>query len=254
MSDFPLSVQSLSVNFGAKQVLKNISFDIKKGLVTAIAGPNGCGKTTLMRSLFGAQSIAEGQINIQGTPLNTMRTSEVGRKISVVSQFEHDSDTMRVGSLVLLGRSPHCKDIRGYCPQDYEIAKNCLNQVGMLESWNQYVDTLSGGERQRVLIARSLAQQCPCILLDEPTNHLDVKYQHEILLLLKKVAPTAVIILHDLNLVSRYCDEVIVLKDGQLVAQGCPQETLCTSLVRSTYDIDCTEVVHTGCKQFVFHR
>ncbi|WP_297566667.1 ABC transporter ATP-binding protein, partial [uncultured Arcanobacterium sp.] len=124
--------------------------------------------------------------------------------------------------------------------------------VGMDYAQNRYIDTLSGGERQRVLIARSLAQQCKCILLDEPTNHLDIKYQHQILSIIKKVSDTAVIILHDLNLVARYCDQAIILKDGHLYTQGAPKEILTPELIKDVYGVTALEVEDGGTKQFIF--
>lgn len=254
MSDFPLSVDGVTVSYGSYTALSDVSFNAVRGQILGIAGPNGSGKTTLLRAMFGAQKLAAGKISLQGTPITRMGTSEIGRRISVVAQFENDTDRMRVGDLVLLGRSPHLKDAQGYSKDDYAIAKDSLKQVGMIDSWDRYIDTLSGGERQRVLIARSVAQACPCMLLDEPTNHLDLQYQHQVLPLLRKVAPTAIIILHDLNLVSRYCDEVIILKDGKMACHGKPQATITESMIREIYGVETKEIDDNGTKQFIFRK
>ncbi|WP_336249633.1 ABC transporter ATP-binding protein [Stomatohabitans albus] len=252
MADFPLTVSHVSVYFGGYQALKDVSFQVSLGKILGIAGPNGSGKTTLLRTMFGAQPVAEGEIKLSGKPIAQLKTSQVGRELSVVAQFEHNIARMRVLDLVLLGRSPHRKDIQGFSRNDQEIAENVLAQVGMDTFKHRYFDTLSGGERQRVLIARGLAQACPCMLLDEPTNHLDIKYQHQILALLRNVISTGVIILHDLNLVSRYCDEVIVLSNGEIACRGHPQEVLTTRMVKETYGVDAIETHDEGVKQFIF--
>lgn len=252
MSDSPLKIENASVRFGDNQVLTNVSFEVPRGQILGIAGPNGSGKTTLMRSLFAAQKLSEGRITINGDPLSTLSPGQVARRIAVVSQFEQDMDQTRVIDIVLLGRAPHRKDIQGYNATDHEIAREALEAVGMSYAQDRYVHTLSGGERQRVLIARSLAQQCKCILLDEPTNHLDVKYQHQILSVIRKVSDTAVIILHDLNLVARYCDNAIILKNGHLHTKGNPTEILTPQLIREVYGVSATEVNDAGTKQFSF--
>lgn len=254
MIDSPLSVDEATVTFGSYTALSQVSFSATKGQILGIAGPNGSGKTTLLRAMFGAQKLASGRISLQGTPITKMAFSEIGRRISVVAQFENDTDRMRVGDLVLLGRSPHLKDAQGYSKEDRAIARDSLKQVGMTDAWGRYIDTLSGGERQRVLIARSLTQACPCMLLDEPTNHLDLKYQHQILPLLRRVAPTAIIILHDLNLVSRYCDEVIILKEGRIACQGDPQTTITQGMIKKIYGVEAKEMDDGGTKQFIFRK
>lgn len=252
MTDSPLKIENASVRFGDTQVLTNVSFEVPRGQILGIAGPNGSGKTTLMRSLFAAQKLSEGRITINGQALNTLSPGQVARRVAVVSQFEQDMDQTRVMDIVLLGRAPHRKDIQGYNATDHEIARESLAAVGMSYAQDRYVHTLSGGERQRVLIARSLAQQCKCILLDEPTNHLDVKYQHQILSVIREVSDTAVIILHDLNLVARYCDKAIILKNGHLHTKGDPADILTPQLIREVYGVTASEVNDAGTKQFSF--
>ncbi|MFE1522541.1 ABC transporter ATP-binding protein [Schaalia turicensis] len=252
MNDFPLNAIDATVKFGSYTAVDRVSFKVKPGSILGIAGPNGSGKTTLLRSLFGAQSLTGGTITIEGNPLNEMRASQISKKVSVVSQFEHDTDRMRVEEFVLLGRAPHRTDFQGYSDDDYEIVSQALQRVGMADVKERYFSTLSGGERQRILVARALAQQCPCMLLDEPTNHLDVKYQHQVLSLIREVAHTAVIVLHDLNLVARYCDEVIVMKRGSIVCHGSPASTLTKDLISRVYGVEAIEVYDGDIKQFIF--
>ena len=252
MIDYPLKVVDATVRFGSFTALQDVSFHVKAGKVLGIAGPNGSGKTTLLRSLFGAQQLTKGRIEVAGQPLHKMRASQIGTRLSVVSQFEHDIDRMRVGEFVLLGRSPHRTDFQGYSDHDRALAAQSLKKVGMEAIQDRFFTTLSGGERQRVLIARALTQQCPCMLLDEPTNHLDVKYQHQILSLIQHVAPTAIIVLHDLNLVARYCDEVIVMNHGKIACHGTPADTLTTQLIDEVYGIQAIEIWDRNIKQFIF--
>ncbi len=252
MAEYPLNVVDATVRFGSFTALDGVSFQVTPGRVLGIAGPNGSGKTTLLRTLFGAQQLSEGRIEVSGQSIRTMRASQIGTKLSVVSQFEHDIDRMRVGEFVLLGRSPHRTDFQGYSDHDHEIADQALEKVGMGGIRDRFFTTLSGGERQRVLIARALTQQCSCMLLDEPTNHLDVKYQHQILSLIRELADTAVIVLHDLNLVARYCDEVIVMNRGQIASRGTPDDTLNTHLINEVYGIEAIEVWDRDVKQFIF--
>lgn len=252
MNDSPLKIENASVRFGEKLVLNQVSFDVPPGQILGIAGPNGSGKTTLMRTMFAAQKLSEGRIVLNGQDLDKLRPGQVARRVAVVSQFEPDMERTRVIDVVLLGRAPHLRDVQGYCAADHEIAQEALSAVGMNYAPDRYIDTLSGGERQRVLIARALAQQCKCILLDEPTNHLDVKYQHQILSIIKTVSDTAVIILHDLNLVARYCDQAIIIKDGQLYTKGAPKEILTPELIYEVYGVTATEVDEEGTKQFTF--
>lgn len=250
---YPLVVENATVRYGSRDALAGISFQVQRGEILGIAGPNGSGKTTLLRALFGAQQLTRGRITIDGRALTEMRPAQISRRLSVVSQFESETDRMRVWELVLLGRSPHRKDTQGFSSQDHQIAAAALADVGLAEAKERYLDTLSGGERQRALIARSLAQQCDCMLLDEPTNHLDVKYQHQILRLIRKVAGTAVVVLHDLNLVARYCDQAIILKEGRLYSQGRPGEILDPKLIREVYGVDAITIADRGSTQFVFH-
>lgn len=145
MNDFPLNVTEATVKFGSYTAINQISFQVKPGNILGIAGPNGSGKTTLLRSLFGAQPLTAGTITLEGNPLHKMRASLIGKKISVVSQFEHDTDRMRVEEFVLLGRAPHRTDFQGYSDADHEIASQALQRVGMSNVKNRYFTTLSGG-------------------------------------------------------------------------------------------------------------
>ena len=250
--DLPLEARGVTVRFGDFTAVESVTFDIARGKIVGIAGPNGSGKTTLLKAIYGAQQIVDGTVNIEGKPLSRMGTKQVARKLAVVSQFEDSGERMRVADLVMLGRAPHRRDIEGYSRQDHRIVADALAAVGLSGIADRYVHTLSGGERQRILIARALAQRCDLVLMDEPTNHLDIRYQHQIMTLVREVVETAVIVLHDLNIVSRYCDEVLVLRRGELVTSGAPSEVLTAELIAEIWEARALEVDDGGVKQFVF--
>lgn len=250
--DSPLEVRDVTVRFDDFTAVKSVTFDVTRGRIVGIAGPNGSGKTTLLKTIYGAQRTTGGTVSIEGEPLARLRTRQVARKLAVVSQFEGSGERMRVTDLVMLGRAPHRRDIESYSRQDHQIVADALAAVGLSGIADRYVHTLSGGERQRILIARALAQRCDLVLMDEPTNHLDVRYQHQIMTLVRELVQTAVIVLHDLNIVSRYCDDVLVMKRGELVAAGSPSEVLTAELISEIWETRALAVDDDGITQFVF--
>ena len=247
----PLSMVEGTVRYGDTVALNHVNLTVPHGSTVAITGPNGSGKTTLLRSLFGAQRLSSGCVEIKESPISKLSTREIACQLAVVSQFDRDTERMRVDDLVLMGRSPHLKDMQGYSKEDHRLAAEAIAQVGLTDISDRYIHTLSGGERQRALIARALTQHPLCMLLDEPTNHLDIRFQHQVLALIRKVATTSVIVLHDLNLVCRYCDLVAVMNHGNLEALGSPEETLTPELIKSVWGVSATKVTDNGVTQLI---
>ena len=140
--------------------------------------------------------------------------------------------------MVLLGRTPHKKFLENNNEQDINIAKNALENVGLLNLANRKFSTLSGGEQQRVMLARALTQQTECLILDEPTNHLDIKYQLQLLNIISSQGFTVVAALHDLNIAAMYCDEIIAMKNGQVIGQGTPEELLNSQFISDLYEVE----------------
>lgn len=249
-----LSINNLNVKIGYANIIHDVSLQVRKGEFVGVIGPNGSGKSTLLRTVYRIVKPHSGTILLDGIDLRNIKLSESAKKISVVGQFNHLSFDFSVFEMVLMGRTPHKGLLTADTPEDYNIALEALKKVGMENYANRSFSTLSGGEKQRIILARALAQQ-PCILiLDEPTNHLDIKYQLQLLSIVKSLGIGILAALHDLSLAAMYCDKLYVLKDGAIVACGPPKQILTPKLVRDIYEIDCSiqENEKTGYLSFTY--
>ena len=229
--------QQLNYAYGTQRVVDDVSLTTSPGRVLGLIGPNGSGKTTLLRLLSGSLKPQAGAVHIDDVPLGKLSPREIARQLSVVVQESDAETTITVGEMVLLGRTPYLKPFARTRPSDHRIAAEALERVGVAHLGHRPFNSLSGGERQRVLIARALAQQGQHLLLDEPTNHLDIRYQHEILTLVRGLGVTTLVVLHDLNLAAQYCDELIMLEHGRVAATGPPDQVLQSDLVHRVYGI-----------------
>lgn len=206
--------------------------------VVGLVGPNGCGKTTLLKTLLGAIPVESGEVCVRGELASRKKRKEIAQEVSLVAQTTRNDTSLRVREIVMLGRLPHAGLGGPGSAKDRQIVAEALRMVGAGELAERYMNTLSGGERQRVLIAQALAQQTGVILLDEPTNHLDIRYQHEVLGLLRELPVSALVVLHDLNLAAHYCDVIHVMEAGRIVASGAPAEVLQPSILEPIYGVD----------------
>lgn len=232
-------IEACGLEFGyrATPVVRGVDLRAVPGRVLGLIGPNGSGKTTLLRLLHGSLRPQSGTVRIDGLDVTRASAREVARRVAVVVQ-EHGGDLpLRVADMVLLGRVPHSSTFTRTDVEDHRIATAALERVGALPLATRGFAGLSGGEKQRVLIARALAQQTPHLLLDEPTNHLDVRYQHEVLQLLRGLPATVVVVLHDLNLAATYCDDLLLLDRGTVAAHGTPREVLVPEVLEPVYGI-----------------
>lgn len=246
-----LAGSGVRVSYGTRQALAGVELTADPGRVLGLIGPNGSGKTTLLRAFLAAVD-ATGTLLIDDTSITELATGDIARRIAFVSQHEEPFTEITVAELVLLGRSVHRSGWANYTRDDHTLAYHAMDRTGILDMAHRPITRLSGGERQRVLIARALAQQSPHLLLDEPTNHLDVRYQHEILGLVHTLGLTTIIVLHDLNLAGRYCDDLILLDNGQVAATGTTSEVLRPEIIEPVYHIGTQ--VHTleGIPQLLF--
>jgi iron complex transport system ATP-binding protein len=227
----------VSWRYGANPVIDGVDVTARPGRVLGLIGPNGSGKTTLLRLLYAALRSPTGRVTVDGDELSTLAPREAARRMAVVVQETGAETALTVAEMVLLGRGPHLSTFQRTGRADHEIAARCLARVGATHLGTRAFAGLSGGERQRVLIARALAQQATHLLLDEPTNHLDIRYQHEILRLVRGLATCAVIVLHDLNLAARYCDDLVLLGRGGVVAAGPVGQVLDPAVLEPVYGI-----------------
>ena len=234
-----LSADSVTVTLSRKDIVKQVSVQVADGQFVGLLGPNGSGKTTLLKSIYRVLKPSAGIVTLDGTDIREMSYRESSKRMGVVSQFTNMSFDFTVEEIVLMGRAPHKKAFSQDTEEDYLIAAEALRKVDMLDFRDRMFMTLSGGEKQRILLARTLAQQVDILILDEPTNHLDIKYQIQIMDVVKALGKRVLSAVHDLNLTLMYCSYVYVLKNGRIVAHGPTEEVITKDLIRDVYEVDC---------------
>lgn len=247
-----IDVEGLVVRYGQAVGVADVGLKIQSGATVGLIGPNGSGKSTVVRAMFGAVERLRGTVVVDGAHLEALSARDRAERVAVVAQEERTGLPLTVWDSVILGRSIRLSGWRHYRPEDEVAAAQAMSHAGVAHLAQRSVDTLSGGERQRVLIARAITQGATHLLLDEPTNHLDIRYQHEILALVRNLPLTTLIVLHDLNLAARYCDELVLLDQGRVVAVGTPDEILMPDLIASTYGIGARRADAEGVVQLTF--
>ena len=232
-----IQTDNIQVSFGAKTILQDISLAIQDKEFVGIIGPNGSGKSTFLKCLYRVLQPNGGKIFFDGTEMSSLSHRDTALKMAVVAQHSTVNFDFSVLEMVLMGRSPYKGLLDRDQLDDYEIARHALAQVGLSDFESRNFNTLSGGEQQRVILARALAQRTECLVLDEPTNHLDIKYQLELMTIVKRLDATVVSAIHDLNLAAIYCDRIIALKDGHIVCSGTPQDVLSSDTIHHIYGV-----------------
>lgn len=243
-----LKIQNLSVNYGPRRILHDVSLDVRSGEVVALIGPNGAGKSTLIRAVSGVIPIAGGQVRTNGDDFASLSTLERARYVATVPQAVSMPPAYTVWETVLFGRTPYLGFLGQPSRKDEEIARQSLARVNALPFAERRVGELSGGEQQRVLLARALCQSTPILLLDEPTAHLDLQYQVSLLELVHELAHkdelAVLVALHDLNLAAHYADRVALMVAGKIKAMGTPKEVLQAELIAEAYCLPVQVVRH----------
>ncbi|MFI7615946.1 ABC transporter ATP-binding protein [Nonomuraea terrae] len=221
-----------------RPIVDGITVEITPGGLTGLLGPNGSGKSTFLRLLAGLLRPQGGAVLLDGHDLDRLPRRDVARRLAVVAQEVSTDVELTVLDVVLLGRIPHRRRLAAAAGEDdLGHARRALRRCGVADLEHRRWSTLSGGERQRVNIARALAQEPTELLLDEPTNHLDIAHQLALLDLLASTPVTVVTALHDLNLAAQYCDHLLLLHEGRLVAAGHPKEILTEETVERVYHV-----------------
>ncbi|CUH94883.1 hypothetical protein P22_0949 [Propionispora sp. 2/2-37] len=234
-----IALEHIDVNLGEQKIVRDVSLAVNKGEFVGIIGPNGSGKSTLLRTLYRIIRPSGGTIWFDGEDMKSVKLADSAKKMGVVGQFNTVNFDFTVFEMVMMGRTPHKKLWGSDTARDYQIVWEAICKVGMEKYAERRFSTLSGGEKQRIVLARALAQQPGLLVLDEPTNHLDIKYQLQILSIVKALGIGVLAALHDLSLAAMYCTRLYVLKGGEVVASGRPQEILTPELVREVYEIEC---------------
>ena len=248
-----LTIEKLTTGYNGKTILHEISLNIAQGSVVALISPNGSGKTTLIRTISGILPPQSGGMQYRGHDLAKMSVQEHSRLIAVVPQFRAMPPAFTVYEVVALGRTPYLNWLGITSGPDHQIVNEAIAQTGLTEMADRNTSDLSGGEQQRVLLARALAQQTPVLLMDEPTAHLDLQYQVSFMENVHRLAHPSeqeldngfekravLVAIHDLNLLTRYADQVALLVGGRLVALGTPAEVLKPEILSEAYHLPLT--------------
>lgn len=242
-----LNIKNLSVSYNNRQILHDVSFDVKNGEVLALIGPNGAGKSTLIRAVSGVIE-SHGEIQTDGKNFHEMNSMQRARYIAVVPQAISLPPAFSVWETVLMGRTPYLGFLGNASKHDEELVRDSLSRVNALNFSERRVGELSGGEQQRILLARALCQSTPILLLDEPTSHLDLQYQVSLLELIRELAKennlAVLVAMHDLNLAARYADRIALMVAGHIKAIGTPKEVLQPALIADAYCLPVQVVQH----------
>jgi iron complex transport system ATP-binding protein len=236
-----LAARGVTVGYGARTVIDDLDVAIPPGVITTIIGPNGCGKSTLLRTLSRLLKPSKGTVVLDGDDIARLRTRDVARKLGLLPQAPVAPEGLTVADLVARGRHPHQSWLRQWSSDDADVVERALAMTGVSDLADRPVDALSGGQRQRVWISMTLAQGTDLLLLDEPTTYLDLAHAMDVLDLvddLHESGCTVVMVLHDLNLAARYSDNLIVMRDGSILAQGHPRDVLTAELLHEAFGLN----------------
>ena len=236
-----LAARDLSLGYGDRLVVDDLSTEVPTGRVSVVIGANGCGKSTLLRGLARLLRPSAGAVLLDGRDLHALPTREVARVLGLLPQSPTAPEGITVADLVARGRHPHQTWFRSWSAADEQAVSEALTLTDTLGLADRPVDELSGGQRQRVWIALALAQQTDLLLLDEPTTYLDLAHQVEVLDLLtdlnRRRGTTVVVVMHDLNLACRYADHLVAMRDGRVVAEGAPAEVVTEAVIAEVYGL-----------------
>ncbi|MGV9984401.1 ABC transporter ATP-binding protein [Streptomyces olivaceus] len=235
-----LAARGVTVGYGARPVIDGLDVSVPSGVITTIVGPNGCGKSTLLRTLSRLLKPTGGTVVLDGEDIGTLRTRDVAKKLGLLPQAPVAPDGLTVSDLVARGRHPHQSWLRQWSSDDADVVRRALAMTGVADLADRPVDSLSGGQRQRVWISMTLAQGTDLLLLDEPTTYLDLAHAVDVLDLvddLHESGRTVVMVLHDLNLATRYSDHLVVMRDGAVLAQGHPREVVTADLLHEAFGL-----------------
>lgn len=243
-----LEARDLTCGYGNRQVLDSLSLAARAGEVLVLLGANGAGKTTLLRALARQLRPARGCVLLKEQDIQRLSPPELARRVSLTPQSERRDWPLTIEQAVLLGRAPHRGWLLPYTPADRERVELALNSTGLSDMRERLITELSGGEWRRTILARALAQEAEVLLLDEPTAGLDLKYQVDVLRLVRRLAIeqqlVVVLTLHDLNQASLYGDRIALLARHRLIALGTAEEVFTAELIQQTYGVPVTIVRH----------
>ena len=237
-----IKTQRLSLGYHKKKIVKDVDLHIEKGKITTIVGPNGCGKSTVLKGLSRLLKPIDGEVYLEDERIGGLTSKKIAKKIAILPQIRKAPEDIRVRDLVALGRYPHLNWRGKLNEKDQETIEWALEKTAMTDYAFRRIDQLSGGEAQRAWIAMALAQKTELIILDEPTTFLDLSHQLEVLELLselnKKEGLSILMVLHDLNQAIRFSDQIYVMNQGKVVCGGSPEQVLNESILQQTFSVN----------------
>lgn len=249
-----IEIKSLSAGYTSNDVLKDINVKFEDGLFTSIIGPNGCGKSTLFKTITGLLPYTNGSIVVDGENLKDLSNKQRAKKVAYIAQLRNVPNIM-VGKMVLHGRFPYISYPRSYSKIDMEIAQSAMEKTGVYEFKDENVEHLSGGQRQKVYLAMALAQTAKNILMDEPLTYLDVHHQIDFMNLvmdLKNTNNAPVMVIHDIVLALKYSDKIIVMDEGKIKFEGSPEDVFESEILNKVFDIKLNRVQVKGQWQYYY--
>ena len=246
-----IDAQGVFFQIEAKTLLDRVDLNAAHGQMVGLIGPNGAGKSTFLRAISGVLRVQSGNIHLDGADLRTLTSKEVAAGLAIVPQIVPYTHGFTAMELVLMGRYPHLGRFQIEGPGDERIARDAMRLTETEQFAERTLDTLSGGERQRVIVSRALAQQPRILLLDEPTSNLDVLHQLKVLGLVRQLVDdglTSVAAIHDLNMAARFCDRLVLLQEGRVLAEGAPEEVLTPKMISQAFGVNAAVYrdPHTG--------
>ena len=248
-----MEIKNLTYQIKDKKILDDINLLIKSKEKIAVIGPNGSGKTTLLRHLYKDINVSQGKILLNNLSIGKMKRNSYSKSVAVVSQENYNNYSgFTSEDIVMMGRYPYKGFFNDYDNNDKKIVEECLTQVGMFHEKNREFSSLSCGEKQRVLIARAFSQESETIILDEPINHLDIKYQIELMKLLKKADKTVIISLHNIEIALNWCDKAVLLNKGRLMDFGKPLDVITEKNIKDVFEVDSKIIVEKERKSICY--
>ncbi|EKF19738.1 ABC transporter ATP-binding protein [Nitratireductor pacificus] len=238
-----IELRRAALGYAGKRVFESLDLSIAAGRLTALCGPNGCGKSTALRAMRATLPAEAGDVLLRGRPISAFPARALAREVAMLTQSPSAPEEMTVEHLVSLGRYAHRRGFSADARADREAVAGALESTNLAHLADRAIGTLSGGQLQRVWIAMVLAQAAPVILLDEPTNHLDIAHALEVLSLVRRLgteeSKTVVVVLHDLNLAARFADEIIFFSGGRVAGSGPVDEVFRRELIEEVFGIEC---------------
>ncbi|GAA3733248.1 ABC transporter ATP-binding protein [Salinicoccus jeotgali] len=239
-----VELKDITIELNNRTILNHIDMELMEGKVTTIIGPNGCGKSTMLKTISRIISAKEGGVYINDMDIRQMKSKDIAKKVSILSQKNRLQYDVKVRDLVSFSRYPHLKRFQSLKPDDYKIIDWALKETGAIEFEGRMMSELSGGQSQRVWISLLLAQGADVLLLDEPTTYLDIHHQLETLNIVKRLneetKQTVVMVLHDINHAIKYSDHLVIMDEGKIIRSGHPSDVLTNDILNEVFNINGT--------------